>query len=357
LLVAAIAVALEASALLVMPAVGAPKNEQKYLQARVSEMKGEAAQKAGNLKQAIQHLHKVVYLEPESTSARLKLEVVIVAMGKDPKSFQDRSTLGFVARVSGDFVGAIIEYEEALKIKDDARIRELLGDVFRVRDNVEDAIAQYQAGIKLGDSAMLEVKLGQAFSARKDEARAVEAFKRAAKLNPEDPDTLDALILGLENAQRSGVHDSDGEQAIKELRQKASAKDQGTFEYTIRCGSDPASAKRALDSLAQARSLKAAQQHLEAGAGLQLLKKYDEAIVEYKKALELNPNSCMSMVNVGTALQATGDYADALTWYRKALAIQPDNVAAKQGLVEVEMAMKRAGAGTKGEAEPLGASP
>ena len=55
-------------------------------------------------------------------------------MHKNPKSFKDRVDLGDEARRSSDFEGAIIEYQEALRIKEDPKIHIKLGDVFRVRD-------------------------------------------------------------------------------------------------------------------------------------------------------------------------------------------------------------------------------
>ncbi len=48
-------------------------------------------------------------------------------MGKNPHSFTDRVQLGDDARHSGDMIGAIIEYAEALKIKDDRNLHLVFG--------------------------------------------------------------------------------------------------------------------------------------------------------------------------------------------------------------------------------------
>jgi len=50
----------------------------------------------------------------------------------------------------------------------------------------------------------------------------------------------------------------------------------------------------------------------------------DEAIIQYRKALEINPNTVSAYSNLGNALNARGQYEEALTLYNKALELNPN---------------------------------
>jgi tetratricopeptide (TPR) repeat protein len=98
-----------------------------------------------NPMEAIKYFHKAVLLDANNATTLQNLSGIIQKMGKNPRSFADRVAIGDACRKAADFVGAIVEYQEALKIKDDGPLHEKLGDVFRVRDENDKAIEQYQA--------------------------------------------------------------------------------------------------------------------------------------------------------------------------------------------------------------------
>jgi len=50
----------------------------------------------------------------------------------------------------------------------------------------------------------------------------------------------------------------------------------------------------------------------------------DKAIVEYKKALELNPDFARAENDLGFVLYKKGDYKDALVHYQRAISLRPD---------------------------------
>jgi len=115
---------------------------------------------------------------------------------KSPQDFNTRVYRADRARKSGDFNGAIVEYEEAAKIKADAAVYEKLGDVRRVRDENDQAIAAYQSAAGITDSAAIQVKLGQALQVKGDQASSIAAYNRAVDMKPTDPEVLDALGAG-----------------------------------------------------------------------------------------------------------------------------------------------------------------
>lgn len=79
--------------------------------------------------QAIEKFHKAVFYDPSNPVTVQNLQGIIRALGKDPKSFNDRLTLGKQARLAGDFEGATVEFAEALKIKEDPQVRSDLSEV------------------------------------------------------------------------------------------------------------------------------------------------------------------------------------------------------------------------------------
>ena len=64
------------------------------------------------------------------------------------------------------------------------------------------------------------------------------------------------------------------------------------------------------------------------GVALGNLGKYEEAIAEYDKALELKPDHADALINKGVALGRLGQYQEAIQWIDKALEIKPNNAAA-----------------------------
>lgn len=50
-------------------------------------------------------------------------------MGRDPRSFEDRVLLGDEARLAGDWTGALIEYQSALRITPDFFTSLKLGEI------------------------------------------------------------------------------------------------------------------------------------------------------------------------------------------------------------------------------------
>ena len=59
------------------------------------------------------------------------------------------------------------------------------------------------------------------------------------------------------------------------------------------------------------------------GATLLALGRYEEAIVYFDKALEIDPNDTMALYNKGTALLALGRSEEAIVCFDKAIQINP----------------------------------
>lgn len=71
-------------------------------------------------------LHLALYWEPTNMAARQNLSALMQSQGKDPKSPGARISIAEQCLNSNDTVGAIVEYNEALALKEDPAIRSKL---------------------------------------------------------------------------------------------------------------------------------------------------------------------------------------------------------------------------------------
>ena len=92
-----------------------------------------------NPKEALREFHKALFLNGSNEVTQKNAAGMIKALGKNPDSFDDRVQLAQDARTSGDFVGAIVEYNAALKLKDDRKIHEALGQIYTERGEGEES--------------------------------------------------------------------------------------------------------------------------------------------------------------------------------------------------------------------------
>lgn len=288
--------------------------------------------------QAIKYFHKAMAIQPGNTVTAQNLDQVVQALGKNPKSFKDRQEMGKAARLSGDFEGAIVEFQAALKIQNDPKLHVDLGDVLRVRDRNDEAIQEYQAAVSggLDDSlkAGVYVSLGQCYQAKKDLKNAIAAYGNALKYKPDDKDVLEALKTGWEQALRENPQAPENHIGLGQAYQYSGDFGMAEAEYkqALFFQRDNQIAQKLLGDLGKAKARAEVTKHINLGVDLQLRKQYDEAIKEYIIAQKLDPNNADIWVNIGSALQAKEDYDRAIQSYQKALTIQPGNKPAQQGI-------------------------
>jgi len=74
-----------------------------------------------------------------------------------------------------------------------------------------------------------------------------------------------------------------------------------------------------------AEDMRMAQALVKEGKKLRWDRKYKEAMLKYKEALEKNPNEITAYEEIASVQKAQKDYSDAVSTYDKALAIDPKN--------------------------------
>ncbi len=295
-----------------------------------------------NPKEAIKLFHKALYLSPGNTTSINNLDGIIGYLNKNPNSAKDRVALGDAARLAGDFQGAAVEYEAAGRIQPDPKTFSKLGDVYRVLGDSDKSVQAYQSASRAGDSADVQVKLGQAFQAKKDLPSALAAFDKALRLKPDDPDVLDALVTGWEEALRADPMSASNHIGLGQALQFRGDFDQAAaeFQQALRFDKSNALANRLLGELDSAKKRAALQKHINAGVDLQTRQLFDQALEEYKRALEMDPRNANVYVNIGTVYQTREDFEKAQEAYNKALAIDPNSVPAQQGLKAAQEQMQ-----------------
>jgi TonB family protein len=83
-------------------------------------------------KEALKQFHQALYLNSGNPTTVANIDRTIKAIGKDPRLFKDRVALGDEAKLSGDFIGAIVEYSQALKINEDPAVRTKLAEATKI---------------------------------------------------------------------------------------------------------------------------------------------------------------------------------------------------------------------------------
>jgi tetratricopeptide (TPR) repeat protein len=293
----------------------------------------------GNPKEALKEFHQALYLNPDNSTTLSNVEGIIRMMGKNPRSFADRVGLGEDSRHSSDFVGAIIEFSEALKIKDDPKLHVELGDIYRVRDEADKAINQYKLAAQSDDNADVEVKIGQAYQSKNDLPNAIAAYGKAIAFKSDDADVQDALVAGWEGALRAEPLAPENHIGLAQAYQYRGDFGQARQELlqALRLAGNKNSqaaqtAQRLLAALPAAERQASINKHINSGVDLQSRKLYDAAIQEYKLALQADPNNVDALVDLGTAFQAKDDYESALNAYNQVLRLDPKNDKAQQGI-------------------------
>jgi tetratricopeptide (TPR) repeat protein len=300
-----------------------------------------------NPKAALKEFHQALYLNPANATTQGNVEGIIKMMGKNPRSFADRVALANDARHSGDFIGAIIEFLEALKIKDDPKIHMNLGEVYRVLDQNDKAINEFKTAAQAGDTAEIEVKLGQAYQAKGDLNNAIQCYGKAITFKSDDAEVQEALITGWSKALEENPLAPENHIGLGQAYQYRGDFGQARGEYrqalslaANKNSSVAQIAQKLLDALPAAEKAAAFTKHNDLGMSLQSQKQYDAAIDEYKKALESDPNNADILVNIGSAYQQKGDFENALASYQAALSKNKNNTAAQEGLKTVSDAIQ-----------------
>jgi uncharacterized protein YkwD len=105
------------------------------------------------LEEALPYFHRSLYVSPGAPNVLRNLQSAIDALNMDPAKFEDRVKLADQALASKDYAGAIVEYDAALKIRDDAQVRRKLSTVPKPVDLPSQGEDVFGSGTSVSDSS------------------------------------------------------------------------------------------------------------------------------------------------------------------------------------------------------------
>jgi tetratricopeptide (TPR) repeat protein len=234
----------------------------------------------GNLDEAITRLRRTLDLDDHYAPAHNNLAIALVQMGKPDE--------------------AIGHCKKAIALQSDyAQAHATLGFALIKQGKTDEAIGAFRRSIDLNpNDGFAQHSLGVLLCNHKhDYPGAIAAFHRAIALEPEEATHYHALGC---------VHN-----------------DSKNWDGAI------AALQKTLTLTSRERNWKPTLTHLKLGALLCDVKHdYDGAIVEFKKAIALDPNRAAAHYNLGNALQAKGAADDAIAAYRQAIHLDKDHAEA-----------------------------
>lgn len=111
-------------------------------------MHGLDLREQNKLPEALAEFHQAAFLA-DWPDVRLYIDQTIEKLGKKPNGFVDRLELADRASANGDYVGAIVEYRVALKLKNDAQARKRMADAYDKIGDKDKAAVEYETARKL----------------------------------------------------------------------------------------------------------------------------------------------------------------------------------------------------------------
>jgi tetratricopeptide (TPR) repeat protein len=206
--------------------------------------------------------------------------------------------------------------------------------------DVQGAIALYEEALKvMPDSATGWTNAASAYLQAESFSKARDAFQKALSIDPKGQ--VDNLYF----VGTLDENDGKGALALQDYQKYVSAAPRGQYAAAAQgristLKANPNNVQK-ITTQAQAQQNDEAQKAYANGITLQTDKKYDEAIVEYKKAIAISPKDGSYVFALGTALQAKGDLDGAIEQYKLAVLYSP-TVADYKNALRAGLALKAA---------------
>ena len=285
-----------------------------------------------------------LYYDPQNKTADANLDDLLNRRGVKADSAQVRAQIGDKLRADAKFEFALIEYKKALTLskEPDPNILISLGDIYYIlylregqrTNDINKAIDFYKKALIAKESAKAYIKVGDGLLALKDVAGAIEHYRKAIKLEPTSQDALSANLRGWNEAVRLAPLVAENHIGLASALQlkKDFVNAEEEYNQALKLDPDNAIATNGLKLLSEDKLQTQSTQYSVLALKLHSEGKYEQAIEQYVKALEINPKDSKLHYNIGTAFQAKGDLEHAEKAYNKSLELEPQNDKAKQAL-------------------------
>jgi tetratricopeptide (TPR) repeat protein len=286
---------------------------------------GESYVQSGQVAKAAPFLEQAQRIDPSSYGNGYDLALAYILTGrladarqlvhdllKLKNTAELHNLLGEIEEKDGNFVVAANEYEAAAHADPSESNLFDWGSELLLHRTLGPAVEVFQqASDRYPKSARLMIGLGMALYARGNYDDAVKSLLRGADLNPSDPD----CYLFLSKAYNSSPGQAD--EVIERFRRFAQLQPRNArahFYYAMslwkgKRAEDPGLDLHQIEALLKtslALDPKSAEAHLQLGNLYSDQNKYAEAIPEYEKARELDPDLADVRYRLGQAYVRTG---------------------------------------------------
>ncbi len=247
-----------------------------------------------------------------------------------PENVQAHFILGQVLHQTGDLAGAKSELQEALKRQpDNQMVLHALAETYRDSRDFDTA-REYAARLqKLNDSPSVHFLNATIDIGDKDYAGALTELNEVQKSVTTDP----LLYLNYAVAYAGEKKYADAERSFQTALKMYPQYDAAMADYVsmMFATNNPAKGVALAGQYASANPNRA-QAHFIYGSALASAKKYDQALQEYQKVVQIDPSSLMAYIRSGQIYELTNRSDDALAMYQKALQVQPKSALANNFL-------------------------
>jgi tetratricopeptide (TPR) repeat protein len=246
---------------------------------------GYAFQQKGEIDQAIRWYQEAINLEPSNKDYPKVLQTAYEAKAVPIVEQAVKK------QTEGDLTAAIALYKQALEIvKDNARLWTNLGSAYQLSDDFMQARAAYQKALEL--DARNESTNWYVLAAID------EHYKQGAKALAE---------------YQKYIATSPGHQFVSQASARIKALTANINDTQV------------LPTQSQIKTATSSRNAFDEGVKFQQANKFDEAIIEYKKAMELMPSESSYAFALASAYQGKSDFDNAILYYKKALDMDPKN--------------------------------
>lgn len=238
------------------------------------------------------------------------------AAAKWPENYKIHNFAGMVYNETESFSKAVESFQASVRLKPDYAEAHLnLGVAYYETERYREARDSFDRALKLSkrlekaadfsrkSSAMILVQEGHGLFEKRSFGAAGEKYRQAAALAPEFPE----ILVSLGNAC---VESTNYSQAVLHYK-KALEKDKNYMpalfglERAYRNSGDLVNAQKINDLLGQMKG-KDPGQYYRMGLSLEANRRYDEAIAEYRKALEADPGYRIARTRLAKAFYKKG---------------------------------------------------
>ena len=308
-----------------------------------------ASYKEGNIDKASSQFLNVLKMDPKNPDALYFMGMIDHSGGRSevaehrandllllkPTDGKALNLLGTILMSRGKTDEALEHFNKGIKHnKDDARLRVNAAICNIGSGNPEASIERCKEAIDISpEYANAYNILGNAYMGLNDMENAASSFKQALEQNPAFHDAEFNLGVSLFELNKYDEALMSFNKVLESLPNSVHAITRKADVYLIKNELEKAS--KLYDQAIKTNN-KFPNAYIGMGKLLQRLKKHDDALSHFKKAIELNPNSIEALINAGVSFQKIDNNEAAAAAFNDVLKIDTENSQAKFLLATVQ---------------------